>query len=1004
MLGSIEGWVDARQVQLRGPRQLRLFALLALNANRAVLSDAITETLWGSTRGGTGKSLQMTVARLRKALIDAGADSKSPLQTVGHGYLLAIASGELDCERFAELTSTGRRALEANDPARAHQLLSEALALWRGPPLKEVAFDDFAQAEIRHLEELRLLATEMRVEADLMLGHHAELISQLSGLLARHPGRERLAGQLMLALYRCGRQTEALDVYQRLRVHLVDEVGLAPGPGLQQLQGQVLQQDPSLASPAGPPSPGSARLSSDRDDGAGSNLPITTSSLIGRAQDIEDVSVLISGETRLVTLTGSGGVGKTRLATEVAHSVGSGWRDGARFVGLAPLLDPGLVAATVVTAVGLRTEPGTDALEQLAQELADRELLLVLDNCEHLVATVATIVELLLDRCPRVFVLATSREPLQLECEVLYRVPSLSIPPIDDHRLPLQQRMRQLHAAESVQLLAVRARERRPDFELTADNIASVVTVCRRLDGIPLAIELAVSRLRSISIEDLSERLDQRYGLLSDRSRRRAPRHQTLTALLDWSYELLPASEQRLFACLAVFAGGFVLNAVEQICATDDAPRFEIADQLGALVDKSLVQVDGRPGGFRYRMLETIREYADSKLTALGVSEVTRLQAAHRDHYLELAVNATAGFDTPNRRTLGDRLAIELDNVRAAERYSLQDPDPEPGLRLVMALARLSWHRGYEDENLRALTVHLARPEAAEPSRIRSEALRQAALIAPFAGSLEQAATFASEALAIGRTLGDPDLTARALNALGYLRHCQGDSGASLQALTEALELARELGDPGFTADALVMRGAALLECGDDPSSSLSEALDLYRRAGDVAGTASALCGMGEVAEQAGDLPGARAYLQQALGILHELHIPAGITGVSSCLARVAHRLGDDTSARALALDAAEHAYAIRLGMHLATALLALALGTASIAPRLAANLHGAADHMAEQIGLQFEHLEALVRDTQHLQLREQLGDAEFQAAYDEGRHHPHQDLIARADYAASQA
>jgi predicted ATPase/DNA-binding SARP family transcriptional activator len=1001
VLGPIEGWVGAHQVQLRGPRQIGLFALLALNANRAVLSDVIIETLWGPARDGAGKSLQMTVARLRKALAEAGLDAESTLRTVGRGYLLTIASEQLDCERFAELTAAGQDALEASDPTYAREVLLEALELWRGPPLTEVAFDDFAQAEIRRLDELRLLATETRVQADLTLGHHAELIGELNSLLVQYPDRERLAGQLMVALYRCGRQNDALHVYQRVRVHLLNEVGLAPGPGLQRLQAGILEQDTELASPAGSPSSGPVRVSSSADGGPGSKLPTATSSLIGRSNDIESVSELIGDQTRLVTLTGSGGVGKTRLATEIAHRIGSRWRDGARFVELAPLVDPGLVAATVLTAVGQRGEPGTDASEMLTRALSNRELLLVLDNCEHVVASVATLVELLLDRCPGVSVLATSREPLQREQELLYRVPSLSVPTTTGHSLT-PEAVQQIGAAESVQLFTTRARARRPDFELTVDNAAAVITVCRHLDGIPLAIELAASRLRSISIDDLSARLDHQYGLLTDPTRRRPARHQTLTALLDWSYQLLPAAEQRLFASLAVFAGGFDLTAVEQICATDTAHRFEIADHLSALVDKSLVQLDGQTGAFRYRMLETIREYADAKRTHPDADERLRLQTAHRDHYLTLAENLTADLSTANRRAIADRLDAELDNLRAAERYSLEDPDPEPGLRLVATLGRFSRERGHEDENLRALKAHLARSEPVTPSRIRGEALRQVADTASLTGSVDEAVVYAAEALTIARSLNDRDLTAQALNDLGYYRHLQGDSDASLQALTEALALARELNNPVFTARVLISRGETLRQRGDDAGPSLSEALDLHRRAGNIGGAASALSSIGGLAEENGDLLSARAHLQEALDILRELQSAGGILTVSANLARVAHKLGDDSGARALALDAAQRAHALRLSFPLAYSLQALALCVASVNPTLATGLYGAADQIAAQTGIQFEKLEAQARAAQLIQLREQLGETRFQATYNDGQQQPQEDLIAQASRFAS--
>jgi predicted ATPase/DNA-binding SARP family transcriptional activator len=620
VLGPIEGWVGDRRVDLAGPRQLGLFALLALNANRAVSSDVIVEKLWGSERGGANKSLQMTVARIRKALTAAGADPEATLRTVRRGYLLAVTVDHLDSERFASLTVAGQNALEVADPEHAHKLLSDALALWRGPPLPEVGFDDFAQGEIRRLEELRLHAIEARADAVLLLGHHAELVGELNGLVIQNPGRERLAGQLMLALYRSGRQSDALDVYQRVRVHLLDEVGLAPGPALQQLQQQVLDQDPSLISPS--PLTAPTLTSSNHDPGENSNLPAPSTSLIGREQDIESVSELLEAHARLVTLTGSGGVGKTRLAIETARRIGARWRDGVWFAQLAPLVDPDLVGATVAEAVGVSIEPGSEVADVIVAELAGRELLLVVDNCEHVLAATAACIELMLMRCPGVAVLATSREPLQLEQEAQYRVPSLSVP-ADDPRLAPAQRLEQIGDEESVRLLVSRGRAGDHGFSLNAQNLDAVVAVCRHLDGIPLAIELAASRLRTMSIDDLSARLDYQYGLLTDRSRRSAPRHQTVTALLDWSYELLSGAEQELFLRLSVFAGGFDLDAVEQICVSSDTERFEIAGRLSSLVDKSLVGANRQDGAVRYRILEPIREYAGARLPQLGADEPT---------------------------------------------------------------------------------------------------------------------------------------------------------------------------------------------------------------------------------------------------------------------------------------------------------------------------------------------------------------------------------------------
>jgi predicted ATPase/DNA-binding SARP family transcriptional activator len=1004
VLGPIEGWVGERRVALGGRRQLSLFALLALNANRAVSGDAIVDLLWGPERAGANKSLQMAVARVRKALDLAGVDAQATVRTVGHGYCLALSLEELDSERFAALMATGTAALDSDDPVRAREVLSEALALWRGPPLTEVSFDDFAQAEIRRLEEMRLLAIEARIEADLVLGRHADLVGELEMLVVKQRGRERLAGQLMVALYRCGRQSDALDVYQRVRVHLLEDLGLEPGPALQRLQARVLAQDPALAPPDAPRvrQQTASVSSSSADDGARSNLPTPISSLIGRQREIGLVSQSLRGSTRLCTLTGSGGVGKTRLAIEVARGLISEWRDGVWIAELAPLVDPGLVGATVATALGIRIDPGSAVPEVLASELADHELLLVLDNCEHVVATAAALVRLVLERCAKVAVLATSREPLRLEGEALYRVPSLSVPKTRSRQFTRDAGVEELLGNESVQLLRTRARAVRPDFEINTDNLHSVVEVCRHLDGIPLAIELAASRLGSISIGALSERLGQRYGLLIDRSSLSTARHQTLTALLDWSYQLLTKPERRLFARLAVFAGGFDLNAAEQVCAADEAAGFEIADQVGALVDKSLVHVDERAGAFRYRLLETVREYATTKLTALPAAEITQIHTAHRDHYLGLAEIAAASR-AADRRSLLDRVDTELDNIRAAVRFSLSDADPEPGLRLVVALASFGRARGHEDESLQALRAQLARPESARPTRIRGEALRQAAQTASLASSVDDAVAFAAEALIIGRAVHDHDLTAQALHEFGHLRLLQGDSTASLELLAEALVLARELGNPEFTASVLVTRGDTLRNRGEDAIPSFAEALDVFRRAGDAAGAASALVSMGELAAQAGDLPGARAHLREALEIARILELQQGIIIISANLARVSHQLGDQACARALALDAAQRAHALRHRSTLAYSLLALALTTAPIDPTLATHLHGAADQVATQTGLHFETLESELQAAELVRLRKQLGNASFEAAYSAGQHRPQHELIAQAASATNE-
>ena len=426
-------------------------------------------------------------------------------------------------------------------------------------------------------------------------------------------------------------------------------------------------------------------------------------------------------------------------------------------------------------------------------------------------------------------------------------MPSLSIPVDEDQQSPgLSDDCEQV-GADGVCAVAHRTAPapRRPDFELTAENVAQVVAVCRQLDGIPLAIELAASRLRSISIDDLSARLDQQYGLLSDRSRRRTPRHQTLTALLDWSYELLPAAEQRLLARLAVFAGGFDLNAAEQICATDDPQRFEIADQLSALVDKSLVQVDGRPGAFRFGCLRPIREYADTKLAALGAHEAcARLQTAHRDHYLALA-KTVIDLQKLRRRgpiSIGSTPSWTICVPQSATRGVTPTLCPDCGSSRRWRGYRRD--RGHLAESLQALEAHLDRPESARPTRIRGKALRFAAMAASIAGSFKQAVAFATEALGIGRALEDSELTAQALHGLGdsitsrRLGRVIASAHRSARVVHKSLTIRHPL-----TAGILLTRGVTLRQRGVDAGPcSRHAAVSPFR---EHHGAAAALSGIG---------------------------------------------------------------------------------------------------------------------------------------------------------------
>jgi DNA-binding SARP family transcriptional activator len=423
VLGPVEAWSDERRLVLGGPQQVKLLAFMLLNANRAVSADAVIDAVWGADRDGAAKRLQMGVLRLRKALAPLDVQNGSRLRTVSRGYLLSVAPGEMDADTFAKRVEEGRGALDAGDAARARELLSGALELWRGPPLAEVAFEDFAQAEIRRLEELRLEALESRVDADLQLGANTRLVGELQALLVEQPTRERVAGQLMLALYESGRQADALEVYQSTRARLADELGLEPGPALKKLQAEILEQSNSIAGSA----PGLSELRASPPTSA---LQQPATPTIGREQEIGAVSrLLCRSDARLVSLVGPGGVGKTRLAQAVSHSIQPSFRDGVCWVELAGVARAGDVDFAIAQALRVRPLEDESVRDALCRVLSTRELLLVADNFEHVLGAAPLIGDVLAAPAA-VTVLVTSREALKLAAEHRFVVGPLALPDV----------------------------------------------------------------------------------------------------------------------------------------------------------------------------------------------------------------------------------------------------------------------------------------------------------------------------------------------------------------------------------------------------------------------------------------------------------------------------------------------------------------------------------------------------------------------------------------------
>jgi predicted ATPase/DNA-binding CsgD family transcriptional regulator len=726
------------------------------------------------------------------------------------------------------------------------------------------------------------------------------------------------------------------------------------------------------------------------------NLPAQATRFVGRTAELAELRSHLAGGSRVVTIAGPGGIGKSRLALQVAADALDGAGDGVWLVELAPVADPELVARTVAAVLEVREELGRPMLDTLAEAVGDRHLLVVLDNAEHVLGAAAKLADALIRSCPRVCLLVTSREPLGISGEHIFRVPPLPVPPAD-LAVPGQ-----LAAFESVQLFTEHAAMRRPGFVLDEDNAAAVAAVCARLDGIPLALELAAARLSSLSVSEISARLDQRLRLLTGGSRTALPRHQTLRALIDWSYDLLNPEERIVLDRLSVFAGGWALEAAEAVTAAGDGGEWQVLDHLSALVDKSLVQADETRGSTRYRLLETVRHYAADHLAQRAGSRLDETRATHRDHYLTLVETADMHLRGRDEAVWLDRLEIEFDNIRAALAFSIADPgSTEPGLRLAAGLRWFCQMRGHGGEVLEALNVLLERPDA--PMSTRAWALAASCHLLNQFGDHSAMASRAEEAIKIARGIPDPAVTADALSMLCWFRLEQGDL-AALANIDEAVELARATGDPRLLAEVLGRRAVCKVEAGDLDAgvADLEEVLTLSRATADNYRLASTLANLGVNKVAAGELPAARGYLQEAC-MLADSH------GYQNLSAGLRENLGfvdlidaNPRGARRLFMASLDTARLTGDRSYALGAILGLALAVGADGdPAVAVTLHGIVDELHEQAGRAFEAIETRLRDRDHARLRVTLGDAAFEAAYARGRTLSQADAIALAAAAA---
>jgi predicted ATPase/DNA-binding SARP family transcriptional activator len=870
ILGPLTISDGAQEIGVGGAKQRVLLAALLIDRGRVVSTDRLAELLWPDEAPVNPRNaLQSQVSQLRRSLGEAGRNlvvARPP------GYLLAVDDAGVDAARFEGFVAEAREAAATGRPEDVARLLREGLGLWRGPALSEFADQGFAAAEAARLDQLRLTAVEERLDAELAGGKDAELVPELEALVAEQPLRERLRGQLMLALYRAGRQAEALEVFHDARRVLDEELGIDPGPDLTRRYESLLRQEDDaprrpVSTPTASTVPSAAPLRSG-------HVPASLSTFVGREDDLRRVEALV-GNARLVTLTGPGGVGKTRLAAEAAARIQGGGKTsgGVWFVELAALEDPSLLADTVARALGL-TDDGAaglagaaprDPSTRLTSALRDRDALLVLDNCEHLIEAAASFAKEMLSRTTSLRVLCTSREPLGLTGEAVWSVPSLPVPPEATAGDPAA-----LLRWGAVRLFVDRVEARDPGWVLDEASAPMVVEICRRLDGIALAIELAAARVRTLGLSLLSERLEDRFRVLTGGDRTAQPRQRTLRAVVDWSWELLDEPERVVFRRLSVFAAGATIEAAEAVCSDGDEVRPEdVLDLLAGLTDRSMIVVDHAYPSVRYRMLETLRAYGQERLREAG--EWDELHDRLADHLLEVVDHAVPLLRGQDQLEAMRQLDTELDDLRGALRWLDASRSAQRGARLATELGWYWYLRGLRVEGLRWMRTF---EEAAGP--------REAALTSLWCAFLEvegvdpertrELFDGAIEQLAVYGDAGD-----RAFSQLlaADLSAVVGDHAAVPGYLAAARRAADAAGDAGYQATADFVAGHQQLMLGDLRAAQpwIEAALAGFRAVGDRWGQVQCLMALASDAGISGSLEVAVGHVDEALDLSRQLHL-----------------------------------------------------------------------------------------------------------------------------------
>ncbi|MGW5618741.1 BTAD domain-containing putative transcriptional regulator [Streptomyces sp. NPDC003877] len=955
MLGPFEVRTDTGDlVDVPGARLRGLLIALALRTGHAVPKASLVDWIWGERPPADAtNALQRLVSRLRKALPDGVIEGQTD------GYRLTLVPDAVDAVRFERLVAAGRG--RAEDASRRAGLLREALALWRGAALQDVGLQDSAafDAAAARLEGLRLAATEECVDAEITLGRGAELVAELTDLVAAHPLRERFVAALMRALAAAGRDSEALQVYQRARQALAEALGTDPSPELSAVHVALLRGEL-----------GQARRQEEA--GRRTNLRAELTTFVGRGGEIAAVRELVAAH-RLTTVIGPAGAGKTRLATEAARTLLGDLRDGVWLVELAAVrVNGGVadVAQSTLAGLGLRDSllggaPNAELTERLVAAIREREALLILDNCEHVIESAAVFAHRVLGECRRLRVLATSREPLGITGEALWQVEPLALP--DGDASPDE-----IAASPAVRLLRDRAGAVRRDLGADAHTLATTARVCRALDGIPLAIELAAARLRTMSVDQLANRLDNRFRLLTSGSRTALPRHKTLRASVDWSWELLSGEERTVLRRLSVFSDGASLEAAERVCAGDTVEPEQVLELLTALTEKSLLLAEGGSAP-RYRMTGTIKEYARHRLTEAG--ETDRTRHAHLACFTELVEAAEPHLRRAEQLEWLATLETEHGNIGAAMRGALAAGEAQGAMRLAASAGWYWWLAGHRTEGMELLTAATRTPgEVADDFRAMVYALIAMFMSSGRGGDEHQAAEWIHKTYELSRR------SRRSHPALGFVVPLE----RMLQtpdAFLPAFEPLLDDEDPWVRAMARLHLGKMRIMLGRDGRDAdayLERALTEFRALGERLGISFALTELADRIAVRGEFAAACEHYEEAIAVVTEVGAAEDIVRMRSRQAQLYWLLGDEDAGAAALAEARRSARRVTWPDSLAE----LALAEAELA-----RWDGRTEEALEQLGVA-RHLlgegaeGAIIRATTHDLLGYLTGDLDEARAH----------------------